>query len=270
MTVRLMHVSDVHAGPPYDAQIAEVILREAHAFAPDVFVVSGDFVQRADFVDQWHTITTWLHRAPKPHFVVPGNHDVPLFNVFQRLFQPYTKYITHISADLRPVLHLPGVSLFGVNTAHGWTIDGGRVAAAQIAQLRMDVLATPPGNRKVVVMHHHLVNPPGSERRRRITNAKQVATLFDEVGIDVVLSGHLHVSYVGHTRDIFPRLTHGTIICQAGTATSRRGKSREQHRFAYNTLELSTTAVTIRRHVYDQSQRSFVQQAMHVETLVTR
>lgn len=270
MTVRLMHVSDVHAGPPYDAQIADIILREAHAFAPDVFVVSGDFVQRADFVDQWRTITAWLAQTPTPRFVVPGNHDVPLFHVWQRLFHPYVHYTTHISADLHPVQHLAGVSLFGLNTAHGWTIDGGRVSAAQMTHLRDAVQRAPAGNRKVVVMHHHLVNPPGAEGRSRVANVPQVATLFDEIGIDMVLCGHIHLSYVGHTRDVFPQLTHGTIICQAGTATSRRGKGREKHRFAYNTVEISATAVTIRRHVYVDAQQAFVQQVQHVESLVTR
>jgi 3',5'-cyclic AMP phosphodiesterase CpdA len=270
MTVRLMHVSDVHAGPPYDARVADIVLREAHAYAPDAFVVSGDFVQRADFADQWQTITTWLAQTPTPRIVVPGNHDVPLYNVWQRLFDPYRAYQTYISTDLHPVLHLAGVSLFGVNSAHGWTVDSGWVSATQLTQLRTVASTAPAGNRKVVVMHHHLVNPPGAGRRNRVANARHVAALFDEVGIDVVLSGHLHLSYVGHTRDVFPRLTHGSIICQAGTATSRRGKGREHHRFAYNMLEITTTQVTIRRHVYDATQHAFVQQATHIESFVMR
>lgn len=270
MTIRLMHVSDVHAGPPFDANIAELVQHEAHAFAPDVFVVSGDFVQRADFVEQWQTITTWLNHTPTPRFVIPGNHDVPLYNVWQRLFDPYVKYTAHISTDLQPVMHLDGVSLFGLNTAHGWSIDSGRVTPAQLSQLQQAVATAPTANRRIVVMHHHLINPPGSARRRRIANTPQVATVFDELGIDVVLSGHLHLSYVGHTRDLYPHLTTGTIICQAGTATSRRGKSREKHRFAYNTLEITPTHVTIRRLVYDATHHMFVQHAMHVESFVTR
>lgn len=270
MTVRLMHVSDVHAGPPFDANVAEVVLRDAHAYAPDAFVVSGDFVQRADVTSQWQTITTWLNQTPTPRMLVPGNHDVPLYHVWQRLFDPYRIYQARISADLQPVLHLPGVSLFGLNTAHGWTVDGGRVAAPQIAHLQAAVQTAPATNRRVVVMHHHLVNPPGAGRRRRITNAAQVADVFDAVGIDVVLSGHLHLSYVGHTRDVFPNLTRGTIICQAGTATSLRGKGREKHRFAYNTLEITTAQVTIQRHIYVATHRAFVLQATHVESFATR
>lgn len=270
MTIRLMHVSDVHAGPPFDAAIAEIVRRDAHAYAPDVFVVSGDFVQRADVPAQWQTITTWLDQTPTPRFVVPGNHDVPLYHVLQRLFDPYRYYTAHISTDLQPVLHLEGVSLFGLNTAHGWTVDGGRVSAAQLAHLRTAVRAAPAHNRKVVVMHHHLVNPAGAGQRSRVANAAQVASVFDDVGIDLMLCGHIHLSYVGHTRDLYTELQTGTIICQAGTATSRRGKSRERHRFAYNTLEITDTQLTIRRHVYAADQDAFVQHAMHVESFVTR
>jgi 3',5'-cyclic AMP phosphodiesterase CpdA len=267
MTIRLMHVSDVHAGPPFAAEIAAVVAREAQAYAPDVFVVSGDFVQRADELAQWQTITAWLAQTPQPRFVVPGNHDVPLYNVWNRLFNPYVHYTRHISTDLMPVMHLAGVSLIGANTAFGWTIDGGYLSPAQQAHIRTAAASAPAGNRRVVVMHHHLVNPPGVGRRNRVANPQAIATLLDECQIDVVMTGHIHLSYVGHTRDLVPSLARGTIICQAGTATSRRGKGRERHMCAYNTVELSTTQVVIRRHVYDPRTQKFVVHVEHREEL---
>jgi 3',5'-cyclic AMP phosphodiesterase CpdA len=106
-------------------------------------------------------------------------------------------------------------------------------------------------------MHHQMLNPPGVKKRARMRNSQQVAQLLDECGIDMVLSGHLHLSYVGHTRDMLPELARGTLICQSGTSTSRRGKSRERHKFAYNTLEISQHDVLIRRHVYDLHQQAF-------------
>ncbi len=267
MTIRLMHVSDVHAGPPFAAEIAAVVAREAQAYAPDVFVVSGDFVQRADELAQWQTITTWLAQTPQPRFVVPGNHDVPLYNVWNRLFNPYIHYTRHISTDLMPVMHLNGVSLIGANTAFGWTIDGGYLSPAQQTHIRTAAASAPAGNRRIVVMHHHLVNPPGVGRRNRVANPEAIATLLDECQIDVVMSGHIHLSYVGHTRDLVPSLARGTIICQAGTATSRRGKGRERHMCAYNTVEMSATQVVIRRHVYDPSTQKFVVRVEHHEEL---
>lgn len=267
MTIRLMHVSDIHAGPPFAPEIAAVVVREAQAYAPDAFVVSGDFVQRADELAQWQTITAWLAQTPQPRFVVPGNHDVPLYNIWNRLFNPYIHYTTHISSDLMPVMHLNGVSLIGVNTAFGWTIDGGYMSPAQQAHLRTAAANTPLGNRRVLVMHHHLLNPPGVGRRNRVANPKAIARLLDECQIDVVLCGHIHLSYVGHTRDLVPLLGRGTIICQAGTATSQRGKGRERHMCAYNTVEISATQLIIRRHVYDAHTQKFVIHVEHHEEL---
>jgi len=268
MTIRLFHCSDLHAGPPYDAEVAEVLLAEAHAYAADLFVVSGDFVQRADFVDQWQTITAWLARAPHPRLVVPGNHDVPLYHVWQRLFQPYTHYQRHISTDLYPVVTLDGVTVIGANTAFGWTVDGGWLSAAQQAHIRRSAAAAPADHKRVLVMHHHLIDPAGVGRRSRVARPDDIARLLDECRIDMVLSGHVHLSYVGHTRDLVPTLGHGTIICQAGTGTSRRGKSRERHRYAYNTLEIAADAVTIRRHVYQPHQRAFAVMVEHREVWV--
>lgn len=261
--MRLFHCSDLHAGPPFDAQVADVVLRDALRYAPDVFVVSGDFVQRADFADQWQTITAWLAQTPEPRFVVPGNHDVPLYHVYKRLFDPYYYYRQHISTNLTPVMHLPGVSIIGLVSAHGWCIDSGYVNARQQAHLKTAAAQVPAGNRRIVVMHHQLLNPAGVKKRARMRNADHIATLFDECGIDLVLSGHLHLSYVGHTRDIVPELHRGTIICQSGTSTSRRGKSRERHKFAYNTIEVSAHDVLIQRHVYDATQQSFVVEVEH-------
>jgi len=263
MTIRLFHCSDLHAGPPFDAQVARRVLYDAQLYAPDLFVVSGDFVQRADFVDQWQTITTWLAQTPEPRFVVPGNHDVPLYHVYKRLFDPYYFYRQHISTDLTPVMHLSGVSIIGVVSAHGWCIDSGYVNTRQQAHLKASAAQVPAGNRRIVVMHHQMLNPPGVKKRARMRNATQMAALLDECEIDMVLSGHLHLSYVGHTRDLLPDLSRGTLICQSGTSTSRRGKSRERHKFAYNTIELTQHDVTIRRHVYNPQQEAFIIEVEH-------
>ncbi len=265
MTIRLFHCSDVHAGPPFDADVAERVLVEAHAYAPDVFVVSGDFVQRADIPAQWATITDWLRRAPTPRFTIPGNHDIPLFHIWQRLFNPNVFYRQHINDDVAPVMHLDGVSLIGANSAYGWTVDGGRLTNAATAQLLASAQSCPPANRRVLVMHHHLLTPPGLGRRNGVRQPLMIARLLEDARIDAVLSGHVHLSYVGHTRDLVPALRHGTIICQSGTTTSRRGKGREKHRFAYNTIEITSDFITIHRHVYDTNAHAFVEQVAHHE-----
>jgi hypothetical protein len=114
-------------------------------------------------------------------------------------------------------------------------------------------------------MHHHLLTPPGLGRRNGVRQPMMIARLFEDAKIDAVLSGHVHLSYVGHTRDLVPTLRHGSIICQSGTTTSRRGKGREKHQFAYNTIEISGDRMSIRRHVYDPDTQIFVEHVAHHE-----
>jgi len=259
-----MHISDLHAGPPFRLDLAEQVAREAHELKPDLLVVSGDFVQRADFAYQWKVITAYLETLPKPQLAVAGNHDVPLFNPFNRLFRSYNTYKKHISADLNPVFERPGLVVVGGCTAHGLTIDGGRLSAEQIATIEHLFSRAPEGACKVAVLHHHVINPPGSEGRNMISNAATAVQLLDRCGVELLLCGHIHVSYVGTTLDVRPDLRQGTIICQSGTTTSRRGKGREHGKNSYNVIEIEDHVIRIGQHMYIEQAGRFVPVAEHV------
>jgi 3',5'-cyclic AMP phosphodiesterase CpdA len=260
----LMHVSDLHAGPPFLPKLAEQVAREAHDLKPDLLVVSGDFVQRADFPHQWQVIASYLRTLPEPRMVVPGNHDVPLFNAYRRLFRPYETYKKHISEDLNPVFERPGLAVVGGCSAHGLTVDGGYLSAGQIATIERHFNRFAAGTCKVAVLHHHVVNPPGNERRNMISNAKDAVQLLDRCGVELLLCGHIHVSYVGTTLDVMPHLNQGTIICQSGTTTSRRGKGREHGKNSYNVIEIDDTVIRIGQHMFLETVGQFVCVAEHV------
>jgi 3',5'-cyclic AMP phosphodiesterase CpdA len=108
-----MHISDLHAGRTFHPQVAEQLAREAHDLHPDLVIVSGDLVQRADFTSQWEQIVQYLQRLPEPRLIIPGNHDVPLFHLFERFFRPLDRYRRYISSDLNPVFERPGLVVVG-------------------------------------------------------------------------------------------------------------------------------------------------------------
>lgn len=260
----LMHVSDLHAGWPFNPDLAAMVVREAHELQPDLMVISGDLVQRADFVMQWNIIKTYLLQLPEPKLIIPGNHDVPMFHVFDRLFRPYSRYKKHISQDLNPVFELPGLAVVGGNTAHGWTVDGGKLSQTQIKHLEQTFSRFPAGVCKVAVLHHHVVNPAGSEGRRMISNAVDTVELLDRCGVELLLCGHIHMSYIGTTLDVRPDLSKGTIICQSGTTTSTRGKGREAGRNSYNVIEIEDDVIRIAQHLFSPQANRFVPVADHV------
>lgn len=264
MPYTLMHVSDLHAGPPFNPHIADLVVRQAHQLRPDLLVVSGDLVQRSDFTAQWRTITGYLATLPQPQLIVPGNHDVPLYNVFARVFRPLGRYRHFISPNLTPVFTRPGLLVVGGCTAHGLTTDGGRVSLRQLAALEQAFAQCPPETCKVAVLHHHVVDPPGSKGRRRMANADQVMHLLDRCGVELLLCGHIHVSYIGNTLDVRPNLRQGTVICQSGTTTSRRGKGREHGKNSFNVIEIDTYVIRIIQHLYLEDVRRFAPVAEHL------
>ena len=260
----LMHISDLHAGPPFRLKLAEQVAREAHELKPDLLVISGDFVQRADFLNQWLMIAAYRKILPGPQLVVAGNHDVPMYNPYNRLFRSYARYKRYITPDLNPVFERPGLAVVGGCTAHGRTVDGGYLSPEQIATIERHFSRFPDGTCKVAVLHHHVVNPPGSEHRNMISNADEAVQLLDRCGVELLLCGHIHVSYVGTTLDVRPDLRQGTIICQSGTTTSRRGNGREKGKNSYNVIEIEDTVIRIGQHMFLEDAGRFVPVAEHV------
>jgi 3',5'-cyclic AMP phosphodiesterase CpdA len=260
---RILHVSDLHVGPPFRKPIAEALVRQAHAIRPDLLVISGDFVQRADFPAQWRAAQELLAALPTPQLVVPGNHDVPLYNTHLRLLAPLGRYRRYISRDLNPVFERPGLVVVGAVTAHGLTVDGGWVSPAQAAALRTILGRYGPGVCKVVVWHHPVVNPPGLHKNRVIAGAHEAIRLLDACDVEMLLCGHIHVSYVGNTLDVVNDLRQGTIICQSGTTTSRRGYGREQGKNSCNLIEVDDQAIRVSQLLYMDEADRFVPAAEH-------
>lgn len=212
-----MHISDLHAGRTFHPRVAERLAREAHDLRPDLLVISGDLVQRADFVAQWEAIIEYLQQLPEPRLIVPGNHDVPLFHLVERFFRPLDRYRRHISTNLNPAFERPGLVVIGGNSAYGWTIDGGYVSREQQRTMAQLFARYPDDVCKIAVLHHGVVRPPGCEKRSIVCNAAEVTQMLEQSGVDVMLCGHHHVSYVGVAGN-----ARGFVVCQTGTSASRR------------------------------------------------
>jgi 3',5'-cyclic AMP phosphodiesterase CpdA len=248
----LMHISDLHAGRAFHPRVADQLAREAHDLCPDLVIISGDLVQRADFMSQWEQIVQYLQRLPEPRLIIPGNHDVPLFHLFERFFRPFDRYRQYISPDLNPVFERPGLVVVGGNSAHGWTIDGGYVDPDQQREMERQFARYPDDVCKIAVLHHGVVRPPGCERRSIVRNADEVTQMLERSGVDVLLCGHHHVAYVdvvGNARKF--------IVCQSGTSASRRIREGMRGKNAYNVLMIKDSTIHISQRVYVETTGKF-------------
>src|SRR4051812_16456239 len=130
----IVHLSDIHFGR-VDYAVVERLKEKISEINPHLIVVSGDLTQRARSA-QFIEARAFLDALPKPQIVVPGNHDIPLHNVYDRFIHPLDKYKKFITGDLHPFYADGEIGVIGINTARSLTIKDGRINEEQIAVIR--------------------------------------------------------------------------------------------------------------------------------------
>ena len=265
--LNLLHISDIHFGPPYHSEVGEALLRFAEEIEPDVIVASGDFTQRAK-EEQFREARVFLDRLPEvPLVVTPGNHDVPLYRVAERLFDPYRHYNTYISPELDSVTRVPGAVIVALNsTAPHRAITNGRIHAWQLDFARRAFEDVPDDVQRIVVAHHHFAPPPDFEGATAMPRAKRALDAFTAMKVDVVLGGHLHRAYIGNSLDVYSGTDrdHGIVIVQAGTGTSRRGRAREREKNSFNLVRLDQNVIRVTHYMYFEGSNGFVPTSRHI------
>ncbi|MEX2572285.1 MAG: metallophosphoesterase family protein [Gemmatimonadota bacterium] len=263
----LLHFSDVHFGPPYHAEIGEALLRFAGQIEPDVIVASGDFTQRAK-EEQFVAARAFLDRLPvAPLVVTPGNHDIPLYRLAERLRDPYGHYRRHISGDLDTVTRLPGAVIVSLNsTAPRLSITNGRIHAWQLEFAREAFAGTPDDVQRIVVAHHHFAPPPDFEGADAMPKARRALDAFTKMRVDLILGGHLHRAYIGSSLDVYSGVDreHGIVIVQSGTSTSRRGRAREREKNSFNVLRLDARMIRATHYMYFDAAGGFAPTSRHI------
>ncbi len=223
---RILHLSDVHFGPPHLPEAARGVFDLVEERRPDLVVVSGDLTQRAR-PEQFRQAREWVDSLPVPVLAVPGNHDVPMYRwaFLERFFSPYGAYRRHFSADLEPVFEDQELLVVGINTAFNWTIRDGRVSRAQLARAVARLGKAPAGRFKIAVAHHNLIDPPEFGSYRPLGNSAEVLRALAAAGASLVLSGHAHVSFQASSHQFFSDDAPPVLILHSGTSTSSRFRS---------------------------------------------
>jgi 3',5'-cyclic AMP phosphodiesterase CpdA len=240
---RLVHLSDLHFGA-HDEQLVAAVERGIDALAPDLVVISGDFTQRAR-TDQFAEACRFLERLQiSGHEVlgVPGNHDVPLYDVLRRFLSPLSRYRRFIDDSLCPVAELPGVAVLGINTARSLTFKDGRINHEQVEFIRETFARTSSEAFRVLVTHHPLFAlKVGAHATPAIGRQELALDAVQDAGVDLLLAGHNHQAETHWASDLVTR-AGGALVVQAGTATSTRVRDQEQ---SFNTIDLGEQSVTI-------------------------
>jgi 3',5'-cyclic AMP phosphodiesterase CpdA len=190
---RILHISDLHFGRT-DEYVVAALLRKTHEIAPDVIVVSGDLTQRARSW-QFQEARSFLDALHRPTIVVPGNHDVPLENLFDRFFRPLAKYRKYITEDLSPTFHDEELAVVGINTARSFTRASGSINDGQIEHARQFFCGVDPGAVKIVVTHHPFDIPESLNDKYLLRRSRHAIAALATCQADLYLAGHSHVPF---------------------------------------------------------------------------
>jgi 3',5'-cyclic AMP phosphodiesterase CpdA len=206
-----------------------------------VVAVSGDLTQRARRAE-FAAARAFLHRLPAPRVVVPGNHDIPLFDLPRRFLAPLGRYHEFIDDEADPFYHDGEIALQGINTARPSAWKEGRISEAQIADLRRRLCSLPEGRFKVMVTHHPFALLPGGRPARVVGRARGALEAAAACGVELLLAGHLHRGYTADVREAHVGFGRSMIVAQAGTALSRRRRAEPN---AYNLVTVDAPRLVV-------------------------
>lgn len=227
--MKIIQISDLHFGKE-DSKLIPILLESITALNPDLVLVSGDLTQRA-FATQFLAAKNFLDEINFPKLIIPGNHDIPLFNLFKRLLDPFADYRKYISSELHQKYINDEVAILGVNSVFPFSGKNGRLSKEELERIKSFFKI----NRnliKILMTHHNFVELP--DMHPVLLNKDEILEVLAECQINIVLSGHLHVPYLEKVIMNTPK-DHAIYFITAGTAISNRLRNAVN---SFNYLEI--------------------------------
>ncbi len=212
----LLHVSDTHFGTE-QPQVLEALVTLSLQLKPELVVLSGDITQRAK-ANQFLAARAFTKRLGAQVLAIPGNHDIALFNVMARLFNPYARYIAAFGADLEPVYSSNDLLVVCVNTTRRYRHIHGELSDMQINRVASLLGIARAEQLRVVVVHQPIAVMRREDESNLLRGHKRALKCWAQAGANLVLGGHIHLPYTLQVPDVVRPMW----VVQAGTAVSSR------------------------------------------------
>jgi 3',5'-cyclic-AMP phosphodiesterase len=241
--IRIVQLSDIHCGESsFMDDVMESTIERVNRMEPDVVVVAGDLTA-AGYEWEFEQAAGWIERFEAPKVVIPGNHDSRNVGYvhFQRYFgDRFSRYRESFDGERADRISATGLTVVGVDSSNP-DLDEGHVGRERYPWIREQF---PDGDDlKVFVIHHHLVSVPGTGRERNIiTDAGDLLAILLGLDVDIVMSGHKHVPYFWGL--------NGTLVCNSGTATTRRVRGLTPP--SWNELQIDASTIKVFLHYPDR------------------
>ena len=256
----ILHLSDLHFGTEKQACMHAIqVFCEQHQ--PEAVVVSGDITQRAKFY-QFYACKQFLDGLKRPYLVVPGNHDIPLYHIWNRVFSPFVRYQFFFGLA-ESVLETEHFYLVGLNSIRRRHHTKGHISFAQIQSVAQKLRQAPKDKIKLVVVHQPFYSAPDDAHGIKDCPilGKMALENWSQVGLNGLLHGHLHQPAVYDLNQIYALgALHPVLDIHAGTATSYR-----LHRGLPNSFNVIYPNMEIEHYYFDAQTHAFLLHCDHVE-----
>lgn len=217
----LVQISDTHFGTE-STPVVEALVRMVHALAPSLVVLSGDITQRARPA-QFRAARAFVDRLQAPAtLVIPGNHDIALYNLAARLIRPYAQHRRHFGQELEPSFESEALLVLSVKTTRRWLHERGLVSGAQVERVAQRLQQAAPGQLRVVVTHQPVHVTRHEDRGELLRGHEHAVQRWAAAGADLILGGHSHLPFVQSLHEHHAALARRVWAVQAGTAVSSR------------------------------------------------
>lgn len=217
---RVLQISDPHFGTE-QLHVMQALLRFAREQQPELTLLTGDITQRARR-SQFAAARDFVQHLPEPVLAVPGNHDIPLFNLFARALNPYGNYKRAFGNELEPEYESDGLLVLCLNTSRPSRHKDGAVSDAQIERVAHRLREARPQQLRMVMQHHPVRAREQSDLSNLLIGYEDAVPTWVDAGLDLLIGGHIHLPYVWPLHGHHGESGRRGWTAQAGTALSTR------------------------------------------------
>lgn len=245
----LLHISDLHFGF-HEPEIVTTFLEEVHRIAPDLIFISGDITQRAK-PSQFREAKQFISTLPCPVLTVPGNHDIPLYNIFRRSIWPFYAYKRYISRSLQVSFENETIRILGLSSVDSGKIKDGTLSPKSLRMIEK-FFSTQGKKWNILFFHHNFSYFEGLHKP--LENEKEIIEYLKRSTVDIVCTGHLHYANIGTIKRNDGK---ECTLLHAGSLMCSRSKDKLN---SYYQIELSSESLKLEWRVLDGNEfvtRSF-------------
>jgi 3',5'-cyclic AMP phosphodiesterase CpdA len=220
----------------------EAVCESLKEISPHLVVISGDITQRARKKQFAQASEFVMSISQFPVITIPGNHDIPLFNIFARLFYPYAGFNHMAKSTLGREVVVHGVQVLALNSTSRFRHIQGQLDLEKLEK----ALEHRPAevHTRIVFFHHPMDCPHRVDKKKLLRGREATLKILEKHQVDMVLGGHIHDPLVSLSKESYKDVGRSLIIGVAGTCLSWRTRPGAPNSF--NVIEIDTSQEMLR------------------------